>query len=62
MSALADPVETTAREYSDCYLTILWPRIIVAKNGKKTFEALQLWFCGEIWIRKCMNKYNNFIF
>ena len=32
--------------FSDHSLTILWPRIIMAKNGKKTFKALQLWFCG----------------
>ena len=57
--ALADPFERT---FSDCSLTILCPRIIMAKNGKKTFKALQLWFCDQIWIRRCRNKENSFIF
>ena len=34
----------------------------MAKNDKKRFKAFQLWFCGEIWNRRCRNKYNNFIF
>ena len=32
-------------KHPDRSLTILWPSIIMAKNGKKIFEALQLWFC-----------------
>ena len=32
--ALADPVERTVIEYSDRSLTVLWPRIIMAKNDK----------------------------
>ena len=47
---------------SACFLTLLWPRIIMAKNDKKTFKALQLWFCAEIWNKTCRNRYNNFIF
>ena len=43
-------------------LTFLWPSIVMAKNDKKIFKVLQLWFCGEIWNRKCRNKYNNFSF
>ena len=35
LNTLADPVERTVREYFDRSLTILWPRIIMAENGKK---------------------------
>ena len=37
-------------------------RIIMAKNGKKNIESIAIMICGEIWIRKCRNKYNNFIY
>ena len=55
LKTLANPIERTVREYSDRSL-------IMAKKGKKTFKSLQLWFCDQIWIRRCKNKYNNFIF
>ena len=32
---LVDPVKWTVREYFDHSLTILWSRIIMARNGKK---------------------------
>ena len=32
---LADPLEGTVIEYSDRSLTVLWPRIIMAKFDKK---------------------------
>ena len=54
--SLADPSERTVIEYSESSLTVLWPSIITAKNGKKTLKALQLQFRSEIWIRKCSNK------
>ena len=61
--SIANSVEISVRRCSDCSLTILWPQIIMAKDGKKKgFKALQLLFCDEIWIRRCRNKYNNFIF
>ena len=28
----------------------------MAKKGKKTLKSFQLWFCGEIWNRRCKNK------
>ena len=31
-------LETLLRSFSDCSLTILWPRIIMAKNGKKNVK------------------------
>ena len=44
-----------------CSLSILWPRIIMAKKYEKNIKALQLWFCGEIWIRRCrINTLNLF--
>ena len=33
--ALANTIERTAREYFGRSLTVLWPRIIMAKNDKK---------------------------
>ena len=60
--SLADPVSWTDSEYTDHSLTFHWPCDITNKNGKKTFKSLQLWFCDQIWIRRCRNKHNNFIF
>ena len=37
-TSLADPAERTVIEYSDRSLTVLWPRIITAKNGKKDIK------------------------
>ena len=47
--------------------TILWPffidlALLWLRTVKKTFKALQLWFCDQIWISRRRNKYNNFIF
>ena len=38
--ALEDLVKWTVIEYSDCSLTILGPRIIVAENGKKNYDSV----------------------
>ena len=40
--SLADPVERMVGEYSDRSLIVLRPHIIMAKNDKQTFKALQL--------------------
>ena len=45
-TTLGDPAERTVIEYSDRSLTVLWPRIITAKNGKKdikSFAIMILW-------------------
>ena len=41
-SALADPAERKVIEYSDRSLTVLWPRIITAKNGKKDIKSIAI--------------------
>ena len=66
LSPLADPCEKTVIEYSDRSLIVLWPfydlALLRLRMVKKTLKALQLWFCGEILIRRWSNKYNYLIF
>ena len=40
--SLADPGEKTVIEYSDRSLTVLWPRIITAKNVKKNIKSIAI--------------------
>ena len=42
LTPLADPAERTLIEYSDRSLTVLWPRIITAKNGKKDIKSIAI--------------------
>ena len=40
--SLADPAERTVIEYSDRSLTVLWPRIITAKNCEKDIKSIAI--------------------
>ena len=42
MFTLADPVDRTVRKYSDYSLTILLPRITMAKISKKNIHSIAI--------------------